>query len=113
MGFCRTNLFKRLESSGQAFMQSVERHILRNFVYLHALENNQSIPIGTQAANLLDTRFTDADQDLFTSEDDDNNGPQEQEDHPAEYRSRFPPSCGRSLCPVCWSSQATLSLAAD
>ena len=37
MGFCRTNLFKRLESSGQAFMQSVERHILRNFVYLHAL----------------------------------------------------------------------------
>ena len=80
MGFCRTNLFKRLESSGQAFMQSVERHILRNFVYLHALENNQSIPIGTQAANLLDTRFTDADQDLFTSEDDDNNGPQEQED---------------------------------
>ncbi len=28
MGFCRTNLFKRLESSGQAFLQSVERHIL-------------------------------------------------------------------------------------
>ena len=39
MGFCRTNLFKRLESSGQAFIQSVERHILRNFVYLHAIEN--------------------------------------------------------------------------
>jgi superfamily II DNA or RNA helicase len=80
MGFCRTNLFKRLESSGQAFIQSIERHILRNFVYLHALENNQSIPIGTQDANLLDTRFTDVDQDLFTSEDDDNNGSQEQED---------------------------------
>ncbi len=31
-GFCRTNLFKRLESSGQAFIQSVERHILRNFI---------------------------------------------------------------------------------
>src|SRR3990170_4664894 len=28
MGFCRTNLFKRLESGGQAFLQSIERHIL-------------------------------------------------------------------------------------
>ena len=25
MGFCRTNLFKRLESSGKAFLQSVDR----------------------------------------------------------------------------------------
>jgi SNF2 family DNA or RNA helicase len=30
MGFCRTNLFKRLESSGKSFLLSVERHILRN-----------------------------------------------------------------------------------
>ena len=37
MGICRTNLFKRLESSGQALIQSIERHILRNFVYLHAI----------------------------------------------------------------------------
>jgi hypothetical protein len=37
MGFCRTNLFKRLESSGAAFIQSLERHILRNYVYLHAI----------------------------------------------------------------------------
>ena len=27
MGFCRTNLFKRLESSGHAFLLSVERHV--------------------------------------------------------------------------------------
>jgi hypothetical protein len=47
MGFCRTNLFKRLESSGQAFIQSVERHILRNYVYLHALENDLPLPIGS------------------------------------------------------------------
>src|SRR5712692_10050767 len=53
MGFCRTNLFKRLESSGQAFLQSIQRHILRNFVYLHALENDQPLPIGTQDANLM------------------------------------------------------------
>ena len=58
MGFCRTNLFKRLESSGQAFMQSVERHILRNFVFLHAIENDLPLPIGTQDAGLLDAAFT-------------------------------------------------------
>jgi superfamily II DNA or RNA helicase len=70
MGFCRTNLFKRLESSGQAFIQSVERHILRNFVYLHAIEHDQPVPIGTQDVSLLDARFTDADADLFVTEDD-------------------------------------------
>jgi superfamily II DNA or RNA helicase len=59
MGFCRTNLFKRLESSGQAFMQSVERHILRNHVYLHAIANELPLPVGTQDAELLDPRFAD------------------------------------------------------
>ena len=39
MGFCRTNLFKRLESSGEAFQQSLERHVLRNYIFLHAIEN--------------------------------------------------------------------------
>jgi superfamily II DNA or RNA helicase len=73
MGFCRTNLFKRLESSGQAFLQSVERHILRNFICLYAIENNLSVPIGTQDAGLLDTRLNDQDDDLFTSEEDDGN----------------------------------------
>ena len=28
MGFCRTNLFKRLESGDAAFIQSLERHVL-------------------------------------------------------------------------------------
>ena len=65
MGFCRTNLFKRLESSGQAFIQSVERHILRNFVYLHAIETGQPLPIGTQDASLLDARFTDVEHDAL------------------------------------------------
>src|SRR5713101_2839918 len=77
MGFCRTNLFKRLESSGQAFLQSIQRHILRNFVYLHALENEQPLPIGTQDASLLDARITDADQDLFAPEEDEDNDHQE------------------------------------
>lgn len=65
MGFCRTNLFKRLESSGFAFLQSIERHILRNYVYLHALENDLDIPIGSQDASLLDASFQDEEFDLF------------------------------------------------
>ena len=63
MGFCRTNLFKRLESSGQAFLQSIERHILRNYVFLHAIENGLPLPIGTQDAELLDARAHDEDAD--------------------------------------------------
>lgn len=55
-GFCRTNLFKRLESSGAAFLQSVERHVLRNYIFLHAVENDLPVPIGTQDADLLETR---------------------------------------------------------
>ncbi len=64
MGFCRTNLFKRLESSGQAFLQSIDRHILRNYVYIHAIENGLPIPIGTQSAELLDASNNDEDSDL-------------------------------------------------
>ena len=63
MGFCRTNLFKRLESSGAAFLLSLERHILRNYVYLHALRNGLPLPVGTQDADMLDSRFTDVDAD--------------------------------------------------
>lgn len=64
MGFCRTNLFKRLESSGCAFLLSVERHILRNFVFLFALEQGLPLPIGTQGAELLDTQFNDEDEEI-------------------------------------------------
>ncbi|MEI7902653.1 MAG: helicase-related protein, partial [bacterium] len=48
MGFCRVNLFKRLESSGFSFLLSLERHALRNTIFLHALKNKLDIPIGTQ-----------------------------------------------------------------
>jgi superfamily II DNA or RNA helicase len=76
MGFCRTNLFKRLESSGYSFLLSVERHILRNFVFLHAIENNKPLPIGTTDAGLLDPQSFDQDADetigdIFGDDDDD------------------------------------------
>ncbi len=63
MGFCRTGLFKRLESSGAVFLQSIERHILRNFVYMHAIENDLPVPIGTQDVEMLDSRVYDEDAD--------------------------------------------------
>jgi hypothetical protein len=70
MGFCRTQLFKRLESSGESFIQSIHRHILRNEVYLHALENGLDLPIGTQDPVSLDTNFTDEDTlDLLEEEE--------------------------------------------
>jgi superfamily II DNA or RNA helicase len=75
MGFCRTNLFKRLESSGQSFLLSVERHILRNCVFLHALQNNLPLPLGPQDAELLDTRFHDGDEPLFSDDADDDDTP--------------------------------------
>jgi superfamily II DNA or RNA helicase len=68
MGFCKTNLFKRLESSGHSFLLSVERHIIRNFVFLYALENGKPLPIGTQDVASLDTRTVDEDADnLYNS----------------------------------------------
>jgi superfamily II DNA or RNA helicase len=73
IGFCRTNLFKRLESSGYSFVLSLERHILRNYVFLHAIEHDLPLPVGTQDAALLDTRISDEDADsldLFDNIDD-------------------------------------------
>lgn len=79
IGFCRTNFFKRLESSGHAFLLSVRHHIQRNFIYLHALESGLPLPIGTQDSTLFDTRSDDHDSDspLFGG-DDDNSHPTEE-----------------------------------
>ena len=102
MGFCRTNLFKRLESSGAAFLLSVERHLLRNYVFLHAIRNGLPLPIGTQDAEMLDSRFTDEDEnqaamDFLDSEEEDDDLEQEAEEAgigggngwtPAECESR-------------------------
>jgi len=53
-GFARTNLFKRLESSGHSFLLSVSRHVLRNFLFLYACENKLALPIGKQEAGIID-----------------------------------------------------------
>ena len=63
MGFCRTSLFKRLESSGYAFLLSLSRHILRNFVFVYALENRLELPIGKNIVENLDEFIEDDDID--------------------------------------------------
>ncbi|MBI3732703.1 MAG: NgoFVII family restriction endonuclease [Chloroflexi bacterium] len=97
LGYCRTNLFKRLESSGMAFVQSVDRHVLRNYIFLYALEQGLPLPIGTQAAEMLDPAINDADADDlqgardFESEDDDsapNGAPDRAAYTPEAYRQR-------------------------
>ncbi|HCZ14911.1 MAG TPA: NgoFVII family restriction endonuclease, partial [Candidatus Accumulibacter sp.] len=61
MGFCRTNLFKRLESNGFSFLQSIDRHVLRNQIYLYAIENGLDLPVGVLDAGLLDLGRVDED----------------------------------------------------
>ncbi|MDR1009850.1 MAG: phospholipase D-like domain-containing protein [Opitutaceae bacterium] len=63
MGFCRTNLFKRLESGGYAFLLSLQRHIVRNLVFVHALENKLPLPIAKNAPQDLNDILDDADPD--------------------------------------------------
>ena len=94
MGFCRVNLFKRLESGGPAFIQSIQRHILRNYVILYAIENGLNVPLGTQAAEMLDTRTSDADADpaapdMFDDNDNGSTAPQADLNHiPTEQEFR-------------------------
>lgn len=71
IGFCRTNLFKRLESSGFSFMQSIERHILRNEIYLYAIDNGLELPIGTLDAGILDADRFDEDAEGLQGEQED------------------------------------------
>jgi hypothetical protein len=93
MGFCRINLFKRLESAGPAFLLSIERHILRNFIVLHAIEQGLDIPLGAQGAEWLDTRYYDEDADALQDDGaDDDAGADPTAPHglrtEADYRAR-------------------------
>ena len=72
IGFCRVNLFKRLESSGAVFILSLQRLILRNSIYLYALNNGKDIPIGTQDLLDFDSRFNDSDAESDNEEEETN-----------------------------------------
>ena len=72
IGFARTNLFKRLESSGFSFLTSISRHILRNYLFIYSIENDLPFPIGKQEAGLID--------DFMYSDRDTNDDPDVTED---------------------------------
>lgn len=68
-GFARTNLFKRLESSGYSFFLSVSRQIMRNYLFLYAIENNEPLPVGKQeTAEIDDFLFSDSESDDVPAE---------------------------------------------
>lgn len=71
MGFCRTNLFKRLESTGFSFLQSIDRHVLRNQIYLYAIENGLDLPVGVLDAGLLDLEHVDEDAEGLEGDQED------------------------------------------
>ncbi len=62
IAYCRIGLFKRLESSGAAFLLSLQRHVARNAAILHALHTGQPVPVGQPDPALLDARLTDDDE---------------------------------------------------
>jgi superfamily II DNA or RNA helicase len=72
MGFCRTNLFKRLESSGCSFLISLSRHVLRNYVFVYAIENKLPIPIGKNITHNLEGFLDDSDTDEANSDSSNN-----------------------------------------
>ena len=48
MGFCKSTFFKRIDSSGFAFLLTVYRHILRNAVFIYAIKNKLPLPISDE-----------------------------------------------------------------
>ncbi len=59
MGFCKATFFKRVDSCGFSFLLTLSRHILRNMVFLYALDNKLRLPIGDE--NQLPDDFIDDD----------------------------------------------------
>ena len=71
-GFCRINLFKRLESSGFAFLQSVQRHILRNCIFIYAIETGQDLIIGEKGGEIISDAFDDKEGGLTGFQEENN-----------------------------------------
>ena len=57
IGICKSTFFKRIDSGGFPFLLTIYRHILRNMVFIYALDNKLQIPIGD--VNTLPDEFVD------------------------------------------------------
>lgn len=70
MGFCKSTFFKRIDSSGFSFLLTIFRHILRNAVFIYAIENKLSLPIGDENT-FPEDYLDDADiNDIFEHDND-------------------------------------------
>lgn len=69
MGFCKSTFFKRIDSSGFSFLLTLFRHILRNAVFIYAIDNKLKLPISDE--NTFPEDFIDdADiNDIFAHDD--------------------------------------------
>ncbi len=70
-GFTRVTMFKRLSSSGPAFLATLRRHRLRNLVAAHALDHGMPVPVGT-VDNSLWAAEVDSDPEDSDEPDDEN-----------------------------------------
>lgn len=66
IGICRSNFFKRLDSSGHSFILTLRRHLLRNYVFIYALDEKKNLPIG--ATHYFDLEGYLPDDDIETDE---------------------------------------------
>ena len=64
MGFCKSTFFKRMDSCGYSFLLTLYHHLLRNAVFMYALDNGLNLPIGDE--NALPDDFID-DEDTNVS----------------------------------------------
>lgn len=72
MGFCKSTFFKRIDSSGFSFLLTLYRHILRNAVFIYAIENKLPLPIGDEN-NLPEEWVEDEDvNDIFSTDEERN-----------------------------------------
>ena len=70
MGFCKSTFFKRIDSSGFSFLLTIFRHILRNAVFIYAIENKLRLPIGDENT-FPEDYLDDADiNDIFEHDND-------------------------------------------
>lgn len=72
-GFCQSTFYKRVDSSGYSFLLTLYRHILRNCVYLYALDNKLRLPVGDENALPDEMNEDDDANSFFLGESSENN----------------------------------------
>ncbi|MBT9605079.1 helicase-related protein [Microbacterium sp.] len=111
IGFVRSGLYKRLSSCGYSFMLSLNRHIARNRLYIYAVENDLTLPLGT----LLDVMLTSSESDDDAEEDYEGVEPPIALDGKSEYEALVAsaPKAVRWIRPSVFTPQLLDDLRAD